>query len=380
MKSLISSHRVKAALAAAAAVTMLFAVSGCGQKQQQAPQGAQATLVKSMKVIKRDTPMVYEYTGFIEANQEMELRAQVSGQIKAKYFKGGESVKAGQVLYSIDPRTYEANLLNAKATYNMAQADAERYTILYNQNAISKQTLDKALTQRDQAKAAFINAEVAMSETQVTAPFAGRVDTASLEVGNFVTQGQTVLTKISDTNPVNSKFSVAEPEYLKLSASKGDGTALENLKLVLSDGSIYEHTGRVIEVNRGISNNTGTVTVKAQFENPNRRLLPGMFAHVRAEGGIKKDAILIPQRSIVEMLYKKFVFVVGQDKKVKMTEVTTGQVVDRLVVCESGLKGDEVIVVEGTGKIRNDAQVKDVLVTEKELDTKDVAADKQAKK
>lgn len=379
MKSLISSHRVKAALAAAAAVTMLFAVSGCGQKQQ-APQGAQATLVKSMKVIKRDIPNIYEYTGFIEANQEMELRAQVSGQIKAKYFKGGDSVKAGQVLYSIDPRTYEANLLNARATYNMAQADAERYTILYNQNAISKQALDKALTQRDQAKAAFINAQVAMSETQVTAPFDGRVDTASLEVGNFVTQGQTVLTKISDTNPVNTRFSVAEPEYLKLSAAKDDKTALENLKLVLSDGSIYEHTGRVIEVNRGISNNTGAVTIKAQFDNPNRRLLPGMFAHVRAEGGIMKDAILIPQRSIVEMLYKKFVFVVGQDKKVKMTEVTTGQVVDRLVVCESGLKGDEVIVVEGTGKIRNDAQVKDVLVTENDLDTKDVAADKQAKK
>lgn len=380
MMSFIRSRRAKAVLAAAAIATMLLAVSGCGQKQQQPQQGAQATLVKSMKVIKRDTPLVYEYTGFIEANREMELRAQVSGQIKAKYFKGGDSVKAGQVLYSIDPRTYEANLLNAKAAYNMAEADAERYTILYNQNAISKQTLDKVLTQRDQTKAAFINAEVAMSETQVTAPFDGRVDTASLEVGNFVTQGQTVLTKISDTTPVNSKFSVAEPEYLKLSKGNTGDTALDNLKLVLSDGSVYEHTGRVIEVNRGISNNTGTVTVKAQFDNPNRRLLPGMFAHVRAEGGIKKDAVLIPQRAIVEMLYKKFVFVVGEDKKVKMTEVTTGQVVDRLLVCESGLKGDETIVVEGTGKIRNDAQVKDVLVTEKDLDTKDVAAEKQEKK
>ena len=234
MMSFIRSRRAKAVLATAAIATMLFAVSGCGQKQQQAPQGAQATLVKSMKVIKRDIPNMYEYTGFIEANQEMELRAQVSGQIKAKYFKGGDSVKAGQVLYSIDPRTYEANLLNAKATYNMAQADAERYTILYNQNAISKQTLDKALTQRDQAKAAFINAEVAMSETQVTAPFNGRVDTTALEVGNFVTQGQTILTKISDTNPVNAKFSVAEPEYLKLTTSRGDGTALENLKLILA--------------------------------------------------------------------------------------------------------------------------------------------------
>jgi len=98
-----------------------------------------------------------------------------------------------------------------------------------------------------------------------------------------------------------------------------------------------------------------------------------MFAHVKAIGGIKKDAILIPQRSIVEMLYKKFVFVIGPDKKVKMTEVTTGQTVDRLFVVESGLKGDETIVVEGTGKLRNDATVKDQLVTEKDLDTTDVA-------
>lgn len=379
MLDFFRSRRAKQALAAAAVVVFVGALAGCGQKQKP-QQGAQATLVKSMKVIKRDTPVVYEYTGFIEANREMELRAQVSGQITGKFFKGGDSVKAGQVLYTIDARNYEANLINAKATYDMAAADAERYTTLYNQNAISKQVLDKAVTAREQARAELINAQTNMSETSVRAPFDGRIDTASVEVGNYVTQGQTPLTKISDTNPVNSKFSVAEPEYLKLSAADRGKTALDNLKLILSDGSTYEHTGKVIEVNRGISNNTGTVTVKAQFENPNRRLLPGMFAHVRAEGGIKKDAILIPQRAIVEMLYKKFVFVVGQDKKVKMTEVTTGQVVDRLVVCESGLKGDEVIVVEGTGKIRNDAQVKDVLVTEKELDTKDVAADKQAKK
>lgn len=377
MKSFFGSHRTKVAIAAAAVVAM-FVVGGCGQKQQPQQQGAQATLVKSMKVVKRDTPIVYEYTGFIEANREMELKAQVNGQIKAKYFKGGESVKAGQILYTIDQRTYEANLINARAAYNMAAADAERYTKLYEQHAISKQVLDNALTLKEQTRAALMNAEVNMSETNVTAPFDGRTDTASLEVGNFVAAGQTPLTKISDTNPVNAKFSIAEPEYLKLSAGNVGKTSLDNLKLILSDGSTYENTGRVVEVNRGISNNTGTVEIKAQFENPNRRLLPGMFAHVRAEGGIKKDAILIPQRSIVEMLYKKFVFVVGPDKKVKMTEITTGQVVDRMFVCESGLKGDEVIVVEGTGKIRNDALVKDVPVTEKDLDTTDVA--QQAKK
>lgn len=371
MMSFIHSRRAKAVLAAATVVTMLFAVGGCGQKQQQTQQGAQATLVKSMKVIKRDTPLVYEYTGFIEANREMELRAQVTGQITGKFFKGGDSVTSGQVLYTIDSRTYEANLINAKATYEMAAADAERYTALYNKNAVSKQVLDKAITAREQARAALINAQTNMSETSVRAPFDGRIDTASVEVGNYVTQGQTVLTKISDTNPVNTKFSVSEPEYLAITAANGGKAALDDLHLVLSDGSTYEGIGRVIEVNRGITNNTGTITVKAQFENPNRRLLPGMFTHIKAVGGIKKDAILIPQRSVVEMLYKKFVFVVGPDKKVKMTEVTTGNIVDRLFVVESGLTGDETIVVEGTAKLRNDATVKDQVITEKDLDTTD---------
>lgn len=380
MFSFLRSRRAKQALAAAMVVACVGALAGCGSKgAQQQQQGAQATLVKSMKVIKRDTPIVYEYTGFIEANREMELRAQVSGQITGKYFKGGDTVKKGQVLYTVDSRTYEAQLVNARATYNMAAADAERYATLYKQNAISKQVYENAQTLKEQTRAALMNAEINMSETSVKAPFDGRTDTASLEEGNYVTQGQTVLTKMSDTNPVNTKFSVSEPEYLKITAANDGQAALDNLRLVLSDGSTYEHVGRVVEVNRGITNNTGTVTVKAQFDNPNRRLLPGMFTHVKAIGGIKKDAILVPQRSIVEMLYKKFVFVIGEDKKVKMQEVTTGQVVDRLFMIESGLKGDETIVVEGTGKLRNDALVNPQMVTEKDLDTKDIA-DKEAKK
>ncbi len=370
MMSFIHSRRAKAVLAASAVVAMLFAVSGCGQKKP-AQQGAQATLVKSMKVIKRDTPLVYEYTGFIEANREMELRAQVTGQITGKFFKGGDRVSAGQVLYTIDSRTYEANLINAKATYEMAAADAERYTTLYNQNAISKQALDKAVTAREQARAALMSAQTNMSETSVRAPFDGRIDTASVEVGNYVTQGQTVLTKISDTSPVNTKFSVSEPEYLAITAANDGKAALDDLHLVLSDGSTYEGTGRVVEVNRGITNNTGTITVKAQFDNPNRRLLPGMFTHIKAVGGIKKDAILIPQRSVVDTLYKKFVITVGPDKKVKKTEVTTGNIVDRLFIVESGLKGDETVVVEGTAKLRNDATGKEQVITENDLDTTD---------
>ncbi len=382
MFSFIRSSRAKKAVAAALAATFVLVVSGCGQKQQQG--GNQATLVKTMKVIKRDTPLVYDYTGFVQAQQEMELKAQVSGQITGKYFKGGDNVSAGQTLYAIDQRTYQANVLNAQAGLANARAalanaamNAERYSSLYNQNAVSKQVLDNAVMQRDQAQATvnaqeaiLENAQINMTDTSVVAPFSGRIDTTALEVGNYVTAGQTTLAKISNTDPVFVQFSIAEPEYLKLSGAQNNkGAALDNLTIVLSDGSTYDLPGQVAEVNRGINDNTGTLTIKALFRNPMHRLLPGMFAHVQATAGTRQNALLIPKRAIVELMYKKFVYIVGSDNKVTMKEVTLGPSVGRFYMVESGLTGDETIVVEGTGKLRQGAEVKAQPMTEAELDT-----------
>ena len=383
MISFIRSSRAKKAVAAVLAATFIMAAAGCAkQGQQQAPQ---ATLVKTMQVIKRDTPLVYDYTGFVQAQQEMDLKAQVSGQITGKFFKGGDTVVAGQKLYTVDARTYHANVLNAQAGVANARAalavaslDAERYTKLYEQNAISKQALDNVIMQRDQAMAAvnaqealLENAQINMTDTTVRAPFTGRIDTNAVEVGNYVVAGQTSLVKISNTDPVYVQFTMAEPEYLKLSAAQdgNGGAALDNLTAVLSDGSTYDIKGKIAEVNRGINDSTGTLTIKALFSNPVRRLLPGMFAHVQATAGIKKDALLIPKRAVTEMLYKKFVYVVGSDNKVTMKEITLGPSVGRLFVVESGLNGDEVLVVEGTGKVRQGAEVKAQPMTEADLDT-----------
>ncbi|MDY4919714.1 MAG: efflux RND transporter periplasmic adaptor subunit [Phascolarctobacterium sp.] len=383
MFSLIRSSRAKKAVAAALAATFIMAAAGCAKQGQQ--QGSQATLVKTMQVIKRDTPIVYDYTGFVQAQQEMDLKAQVSGQIMGKYFKGGETVTAGQKLYTIDTRTYKANVLNAQAGVANARAalavaalDAERYTKLYEQHAISKQVLDNALMQRDQAQAAvnaqealLENAQIAMTDTTVVAPFTGRIDTNAVEVGNYVTAGQTSLVKISNTDPVYVQFTMAEPEYLKLSASKdtNGAAALDNLTAVLSDGSTYDLKGRIAEVNRGINDNTGTLTIKALFNNPVRRLLPGMFAHIQATAGVQQNALLIPKRAVTELLYKKFVYAVGSDNKVTMKEVTLGPSVGRFYMVESGLNGDENLVVEGTSKVKQGAEVKAQPMTEADLDT-----------
>lgn len=364
------------------AMTSVLAFAGCGQKE--APKRP-PVMVKTMQVIQRDTPEKFDFTGFVEAQKEANLVAAVSGKITGKYFEGGDAVKSGQVLFTVDQRAYEADVLSAKAGLARAKAEylrmenqAQRYTELMKQNAVSRQTYDNIIAQKDQAKAnmdaqqaMLTNAQIRMGDTQVRAPFAGKVGTTDLAVGNFVTAGQTVMATISNVNPVRIKFSISENEYLKLSkARKDDGAkALDHLELRLSDGSIYEGEGIVDQINREMTAGTGTLTLKARFSNKDGRLIPGMFAHISADAGTIRDAKLIPQRSVKEMLYKNFVFVVDKDNKIEMREVVLGPRVGRLWLVEKGLKGDENLVVEGVQKVRKGMTVKPVAIKEADLST-----------
>lgn len=377
-------------LAVSLAIAGLFVFAGCGNKQAQQQKKTGAVAVKSMQVIKRDTPNLYEFTGFVEAQQEANITANVSGKITSKNFNGGDWVEAGQVLFSIDQRTYRANVLNAQAGVASArtelarlETDAQRYAKLYEQHAVSRQAYDLALAQRDQAQAAvkarealLENAQISMGDTDVRAPFAGKISTSDLSVGNYVTAGQTVLATMSNTNPVRIKFSISENEYLALAKAHTDAgvNSLQDLKLVLSDGTVYEGSGAVDQINREISGNTGALTLKARFSNDSNILLPGMFARLQANAGTRKNAVLIPQRAVKEMLYKKFVFVIGNDNKVDMREVTLGARVGKLWLVEKGLNGDETIVVEGIQKVNKGSEVKVTAMTEAELSTESSSA------
>ncbi|MBQ9284598.1 MAG: efflux RND transporter periplasmic adaptor subunit [Acidaminococcaceae bacterium] len=369
-------------VAVALAISGVLAFAGCGNKQAQQKAPA-AVAVKTMQVIKRDTPNIHEFTGFVEAQQAANLTANVSGKITSKNFNGGDWVEAGQVLFTIDQRTYRANVLNAQAglaaartEYNRLNADAERYAKLYEQNAVSRQQFDLAIAQRESAKAQVAaqeaileNAQINMGDTEVKAPFSGKISTSDLSVGNFVAAGQTVLATMSNTNPVRIKFSMSENEYIQLSKAHSDNgaKALEDLKLVLSDGSIYTGAGVVDQVDREIGSGTGALTLKARFSNDDNMLMPGMFARLQANEGTVKNAMLIPQRAVKEMLYKKFVFVVGSDNKVDMKEVTLGARVGKLWLVESGLNGDETLVVEGVQKVNKGSEVKPAAMTEADL-------------
>ena len=367
----------------------LFVVNlaGCGKKQAQT--GAKEVNVKAMKVIKRDTPITYDYTGFVEAKDEVQIKSRVTGTIVKKLVNGGDVVEAGQLLYVIDPRNYQntvlqaqANLANAQANLANVQRDQARYQALYDQGAVAKQTLDNYNMQLQQAQATVnaqqalvASAQVDMGETNIVAPFSGKVDTNCLNEGSIVTAQTTVLTSISNSDPMRVKFSLAENDYLKLmNGNTANGGELKDVTLQLSDGSIYPQKGAVNQVDRSVDSTTGTLTLKAQFPNPTGVLLPGMFAKINVVGATRPNAILIPQRAVTDLMYKHFVNVITSDNKVEMREVQLGVRIGRLWMVESGLDGTETIVVEGTQKVAKGSSVKPEMVTEKDLDTGDTSS------
>ena len=371
----------KKVLAMGLVCILIMAFAGCGKQQES---GTKAVAVKTMHVIKRDTPLTYEYTGFVEAKDQVSLKSKVTGMIVKKFVNGGDVVAAGQLLYVIDPRSYANSLLSAKAGLANAEAnlinvqrDAARYQTLYEQGAVSKQTLDSYTTQLAQAEATVnaeealvANAQVDVGETNIVAPFAGKVDTNCLAEGTFVTAGSTVLTTISNSDPMRVKFSLAETEYLQLlKGNTKNGSALENVVLTLSDGTTYPLKGRIDQVDRSVDSTTGTLTLKAEFGNPKGTLLPGMFAHLQVNSGTRKNAILVPQRAVSEVMYKHFVSIVNSENKVEMKEVKLGARIGRLWMVESGLDGTETIVVEGIQKVRTGTSVKTEPMTEADLDT-----------
>ena len=371
----------KKAMALGLALLVALGAAGCSKKT--AAHGG-AVKVKVMQAIKRDTPLTYEYTGFVEAKDQVSIKSKVTGTIIKKYVNGGDYVEAGQLLYEIDPRAYEANVLNAQANLANAQAslanaqrDAARYQSLYEEGAVSKQTADQYNTALEQAQASVnayqalvTSSQVNVSDTKIVAPFAGKIDTNTLAEGEFVTANSTVLTTLSNSDPMRVRFSVSESDYLDmLKGNTDNGNQLRDITLTLADGSTYAYKGYVDQVDRSVSDSTGTLTLKALFQNPDHLLLPGMFANVSVVGSTEPGAILVPQRAVTDLLYKHYVYVVNADNSVSMKEVQLGARIGRLWLVKSGLDGTETVVVEGVQKLNKDSKVDPVTMTEDELDT-----------
>ena len=357
----------------ALSASMLFA--GCGSQQQQ--QAAGASQVKAMKVLQQDTPVVSEYAGQIAGKDEVKVQSKVSGRVVEKYFHGGDFVQAGQPLYRIDSRQYESAVLQAQATLAQSQAtlanaqtDLGRDQELLASDAISEQqvTTQQANVNAYSAAAAanqalLQKAQQDLSDTVVYAPMSGQVSVDDVAIGTFATAGNTNLVTIGTTDPVFVTFSISETEYLKFrniqQMQSGSGNGI-TVAIKLSDGTTYPLDGRIVQADRALTQNSGTLTVKALFGNPDGLLLPGMFARVKLTGETVPNAILVPQRAVQQLLDKTFVMVVGADGKSEARKIELGQQVGSYYIVKSGLSAEDTVIVEGLSSL---TEGKDLTVT-----------------
>ncbi|EIW16386.1 MULTISPECIES: efflux RND transporter periplasmic adaptor subunit [Pelosinus] len=349
-------------------IGMIVVRNGWLSKNQEAQP--QAVEVKAMQVIQQDAPMSYEFVGQIKSKNEVKIMSKVSGNIVDKMVNGGDTVYKGQPLFRIDNKQYRsginsarAQLNKSKATLNNIQKDVERYRQLAAVNGIAQQTLDTQVSQAAEAaaevevnQASLQQATEDEQDTLILSPVDGRIDVNDVSIGYYVAAGSTTMATVSSIDPVWVQFSMSENEYLDLTQlGKGTlpSTFKDNLKLTLSNGTQYPVLGHIEQIDRGVSDTTGTITLKASFSNPQNILMPGMFARVVTQGEVHQGALLIPQRAVTELLSKTFVTLVTEDNKAESRVVTMGPRIGNMWLVQDGLTANDRIIVEGINKVKD---------------------------
>jgi membrane fusion protein, multidrug efflux system len=357
-------------------------LSGCGSQKPSTAGGP--VQVKAMKVITQDTPLSYEYAGQVKGKNEVKIQPRVSGTIVEKYVTGGQQVTAGQPLYKLDSRQYESAVLSAQATLaqseatlNNARTDLARDQELLSSDAISEQTVTtqqsnvnqyEAVTQANGAL--LKKAQENLDDTMVYAPMTGRLDVNDVAVGTYATAGQTSLVTLGSVDPVFVQFSISETEYLKyvdLHALNSGSMDSATVSVTLSNGEVYPLPGKLVQADRALSENTGTLTVKALFSNPDGMLLPGMFTRVKLSGEVVPNALLVPQRAVQQLLDKSFVIVAGEDGKSVSKAVQLGEKVGSYYIIKDGISADDTVVVEGLTNLQEGRDLNVTMVSPEEM-------------
>ena len=351
-----------------AAVSIALALSSCTKKAEPPPPPPPEVQVTD--AVQKDVPIYLEFVGQTRGAKEVEVRSRVEGYLDTVNFEEGSFVRKGQLLYTIDPRPFEAALAQAKGQLAQAEAglgkarqDVLRFKPLVDQNAIPQQDYDTAVSRQlaaeasvEAAQAAVRQAELDLGFTRITAPMNGLIGKTEINPGNLVGRQNTLLTSISDIDPIHVRFSISEQEFLQLvrarekeSDRKGSKVPLE---LLLADGSVHPYKGRVAFIERTVDPTTGTLQVESSFPNPGRFLRPGLFARVRGAVEVRKGAVLVPQKAVQELQATYNVAVVGADNTVEIRPVTPGPRFGSMWVIDQGLHPGERIVVEGLQKVR----------------------------
>jgi membrane fusion protein (multidrug efflux system) len=347
------------------AVALASLLSGCRKKEEAAaapppPQVGVVTLKTQAYTLTSELP------GRTTAFRIAEVRPQVNGIILKRLFTEGADVKAGQQLYQIDPAIYQATLDSAKATYESSNSLAGRYKQLINEQAVSRQEYDTAVGSAREAKAAVQTAEINLRYTKVYAPISGRIGRSLVTEGALVSNGQAdAMATIQQLDPIYVDVIQSSAEMLKLRRDlesgrlqkAGDNAA--KVKLVLEDGSLYPIEGKLEFSEVSVDQTTGSVTLRAVFQNPDHTLLPGMFVHARLQSGVAENAILVPQQGITRDLKgTPTALVVNADNKVESRTLVANRTIGSDWLVEKGLSAGDRVITEGLQYVKPGAEVK----------------------
>lgn len=362
------------------ALAVVLLAQGCGGGEEKKAESAkaeqaaqQAFPVKVLELAPRTVPMVSDYTGQLEAKESVEIRARVEGFLENIAYTEGGMVKKGDLLFAIDKKPFEEALRQAQgdlsrnqASLDKAKADEARYSALYKQSVVSKEEYDKINTSYREARASSSSlsasvqtARINLGYCDVTSPIDGRAGKAQVKVGSLVGRGEsTLLTTVDSIDPIYVNFSISEQEYLsyvrahQARQAAGEKSGPPPLWLVLSDGKEYDQVGTPEIAQRTVDPKTGTLPVRGIFPNPIGLLLPGQFAKVRVKTEEKKNAILVPQRAVMDMQGRKTVYVAGANNVLEAKAVTLGSAVGSFYVIDQGLAAGDKVVIENIQKLK----------------------------
>lgn len=336
-----------------------------------------------MTVALRDVPLVYDFVGQTESSQQVEIRARVNGFLDKRVYTEGAVVKAGQTLFLMDRKPFEATLQAAEAELGQqqarlstARADLKRVRPLAERNALSQRDLDDAVGKEqaaaaavEGAKANVISARLNLGYTTITSPVAGLSSFAKRQPGSYIDPTNSLLTYVAKLDPMWVNFSLSENEVLRMRTEREAGTikypAQDKFEvvIVLADGTEFPNHGRIAFADASFNAETGTYLVRAEVSNPEGVLRPGQFVRVKVHGATRTKAIAVPQDAIIQSQRGQTVWVIGPDNKAQQRVVDVGEWTGNNWVVRSGLKAGERVAVTGTLRLAPGVPVKAVEAT-----------------
>jgi len=348
----------------APALLLIVLLSGCGGGGDK-PAGGGAMPPPEVDVItvaKGSATLTQDLPGRLQAYRSAQVRARVEGVIEKRLFEEGSDVKAGAALFQINARTYKATADAAQADLAIARQTVERYKPLLALKAVSQQEYDLAVAKVKQTEAALIRAEEDLENAGVPAAISGRIGRTLVTEGAFVGKGEpTLLATIEQLDPIYANFTQSGEDMLRLKQAIRTGKLKRaesvRVELLLGDGSVYPHAGRIFFTDMAVDPTTGAVSMRAEFANPQRELLSGMFVRIRFPEAMAENAIRVPQRAVQSGPQGQFVMVVGEESKATPVPVRTGSMAGNDFIIAEGLKGGEQVIVNGLQKARPGTQV-----------------------